>query len=140
MLLRSRCSNLTEEAQMRHHRGVVVSSGLAVVSLIVLLAGVPVAGQAASAGAAAKPYTPPRTALRQPDLQGIWANNNATPLERLKEFGDRALLTDEEVARLQKRADEIFGNGADAAFGDDFFKAALAEDPSAASASSRSFD
>src|SRR5205085_12474171 len=95
---------------------------------------------AAKDKAASTKWTPPRTAFGQPDLQGIWANNNATPLERLKEFGDRALLTDEEVARLQKRADEIFGNGADAAFGDDFFKAALAEDPSAASASSRSFD
>jgi hypothetical protein len=122
------------------HRGLVVSAGLAVALFAVSLAGVKVAGQAAAADGAGKRYTAPRTAAGQPDLQGIWANNSATPLERLKEFGDRALLTDQEVARLQKRANEIFGSGADAAFGDDFFKAALEEDPKAADRSTRSFD
>jgi len=121
-------------------RGLVVSVGLAVVVLFVSLARVPIAGQTSAAAGAAKRYTPPRTEFGQPDLQGVWANNSATPFERLKEFGDRALLTDQEVARLQKRANQIFGSGADAAFGDDFFLAALADDPSAADRSSRSFD
>jgi hypothetical protein len=107
-----------------------------------------VAGQTASAArrtnraaAPANTYKAPRTAAGHPDLQGVWANNSATPLERLKEFGDRAYLTDQEVARLQKRANEIFSTGADAAFGDDFFKAALVDDTAAAAdRSSRSFD
>src|ERR1700737_3675846 len=116
------------------HRGLVVSAGVAARGLFVSLARVPIAGQTA---AGAKGYTSPRTGFGQPDLQGVWANNSATPFERLKEFGDRPLLTDQEVARLQKRANEMFGAGADAAFGDDFFLAALADDPSAANASSR---
>jgi hypothetical protein len=128
------------------YRSLVLSASFAVGALVLSLARVPVAGQTSAAAPAkppaapAKRHAPLRTSFGKPDLQGVWANNTATPLERLKEFGDRALLTDQEVARLQKRADEIFGSGADAAFGDDFFKAALVEDPKAADRSTRSFD
>ena len=125
------------------HRGLFVSATLSVVLLVFSQARALVAAQAAAAAqppGKATTYKVPRTAFGQPDLQGVWANNTATPLERLKEFGDRTVLTDEEVARLQKRADEIFGSGADAAFGDDFFKAALADTSVAGDRSFRSFD
>jgi hypothetical protein len=67
----------------------------------------------------------PRTADGKPDLQGFWANNNATPLERPKELAGRATLTDEEVAAMKKKAHELFGGESDAAFGDSVFLAAL---------------
>ena len=49
-------------------------------------------------------WTPPRTADGHPDLQGFWANNNATPLERPKELAGRQFLTDQEVAAFKKKA------------------------------------
>ena len=56
---------------------------------------------------AAEEWAAPHTADGQPDLQGIWANNSATPLERPEAFGDKATLTDEELADLKRRLEEI---------------------------------
>jgi hypothetical protein len=76
---------------------------------------------------AAQTWTPARAADGHPDLQGIWANNVATPLQRPKELEGRATLTDDEVAVLRKKASELFDNGnSDAAFGDTFFESVLA--------------
>ena len=51
-----------------------------------------------AAGQARDTWTSPRTPWGHPDLQGIWTNVGVTPLERPSEFGERQLLTDEEVA------------------------------------------
>src|SRR5215470_13028229 len=68
----------------------------------------------------------PRAPDGHPDLQGTWIIRTATPLERPKALEGRALLTDEEVATLKARADQIFKNGtSDFAAGDAVFLAAL---------------
>lgn len=43
-----------------------------------------------------------RTPNGRPDLQGIWLNNTATPLERLKDFADRAFFNEEEAREYEK--------------------------------------
>src|SRR5215467_6253879 len=70
-------------------------------------------------------WTVPRTVDGQPDLQGTWANNNATPLERPVELAGKATLTDAEVAMLKARSARLFGGDGDAAFGDQLFVALL---------------
>jgi hypothetical protein len=81
---------------------------------------------AAKAKPAGQTWTPPRAADGHPDIQGFWANNNATPLERPKELEGRQFLTDEETAALKKKAREIFNGEGDAAFGDTVFQTVLA--------------
>jgi hypothetical protein len=68
-----------------------------------------------------------RTPWGHPTLQGIWASNSATPLERPKSLAGRARLSAEEVVALEKAAAELFEGDTDAAFGDSVFEAALAK-------------
>ena len=93
------------------------------VSCACVLAGVLAASTSAFAqtAAPAKPANAPATATQnssrskagaevprlpsgRPDLTGLWDFATLTPLERPKEFGDRAYLTKEEVAAIEKRA------------------------------------
>ena len=57
-------------------------------------------------------------------MQGVWANNGMTPLERPKQFGNRATMTDAELADLKERAQKLI-DGGDAFFGEELFLAAL---------------
>ncbi len=100
---------------MRHHSGFVFAASVAVA----VLGASPVTAQTDG-------WTPPRAADGRVDLQGVWANNAATPLERPDSLADKATFTDEEVAHLRESAQRLFGGGDDAAFGDGVFNAVLA--------------
>jgi hypothetical protein len=92
----------------------------------VVLAGQTSGRDARSKPAAAKSWTAPRTVDGQPDLQGFWLVNTATPLERPKALEGRPFLTDEEVAELTKRAERIFkGGNSDFGGGDAVFNSAF---------------
>ncbi len=99
-------------------------AALVAVAAIVLM--VPVAAAGQGSAPTADDWTVPRTADGQPDLQGIWASDSATPLERPEELADKSTLTAEEVATLRARAAELFNGETDAAFGDSIFRAVLA--------------
>ena len=77
------------------------------------------------AQAASDQWTLPRTPDGQPDLQGVWANNNATPLERPTEWKGKDRLTEAELAELKEAAEQATDGGQDALFGDQLVLAAI---------------
>jgi len=82
------------------------------------------AGTAGSAGQSS--WKVPRTADGHPDLQGVWGDNGATPLQRPKALAGKTVLNEQELAALKEAAAKLFDGGGDAAFGDQVFEAALA--------------
>ena len=75
-----------------------------------------------SKAAATQNWKAARTVDGQPDLQGVWANNSATPLQRPKFLENRSSLTDAEVTALRKKAAELYDGSGDTEFGDTVFE------------------
>ena len=90
----------------------------------VLAVGGGVAPAPAAAQSSAAGWVAPRTPDGRPDLQGVWANNNITPLERPAAWAGRETLGDEELAALRASAANAVGDG-DALFGDQLVLAAI---------------
>ena len=86
------------------HQGLVSIGALVVVIGVVGLAPVLVAGQAPTG--VGDPWTPPRTPWGDPDIQGMWNTQTATPLERPGAFGEREFLSETDVAVLNEKAAE----------------------------------
>jgi hypothetical protein len=57
-----------------------------------------------AASAAAGDYKVPRLPDGAPDLQGVWTNATATPVERSPELGTRRAFSDEEAAAIGRAA------------------------------------
>ena len=78
---------------------------------IVALASMPLAAQGPAVKSAApavkpasKPWTPPKTSWGDPDLQGQWPATANIPMQRPANLGERATLTDEELAQREQQA------------------------------------
>jgi hypothetical protein len=91
------------------------------IAATILLGTVALAGQSTRH---ASSWSVPRTPDGRPDLQGVWANNNMTPLERPPQFAGRATMTDAELAEVKKRAEKMM-DGGDAFFADELILATL---------------
>ena len=94
-------------------------------AVLILFAGGGLA-PALCAEAADDSWIVPRTVDGQPDLQGVWANNNAIPLQRPPEWEGKERLTDSELAELEAAAAAATNSGEDALFGDQLVLAAIA--------------
>jgi hypothetical protein len=76
---------------------------IAVVGGLLKITVVPVAGQAATSSAALK------TAWGEPDLQGIWNQENNTPLQRNPKYANREFFTDAERAEFNRQRAAVSG-------------------------------
>lgn len=111
---------------MRH--GPAGSVCLVLTLLVSATAAVSAQTRAAPNAKPPRPSTTPRTSDGHADLQGIWLNNDATPLERPAALANKPFLSDQEVAELRTRFARLFKSGVDSDFapGDNAFLAALA--------------
>jgi hypothetical protein len=82
---------------------------------LTVLAPLPASAQAprgapAQSPAAPRNWTAPRTPWGEPDLQGTYSNRTITPFERPANVAGREFFTPDEVAALEKRAQEQSGD------------------------------
>jgi hypothetical protein len=81
-----------------------LAAALAPVAAVLLVPGSAL-GQAKPSSRPAN-YQQPKTAWGDPDVQGIWNNVTATPLQRSDDLKDKAALSAQEVAEFEQKAAE----------------------------------
>jgi hypothetical protein len=96
----------------RKHHAIAWTAAAAVALVTQGVAMAQTAGAAPSgrAAAAGKTFAVPRTPWGEPDLQGTYSNRTITPFERPANVGGREFFTPEEVAAMEKRAEEQSGD------------------------------
>ena len=77
---------------------------LALVAMVVTLAGVTFAPNATSRGGAGVKL---RTSWGEPDLQGIWQDPTQTPLQRPPQYANREFLTDAEIKEIDGKREAL---------------------------------
>ena len=109
-----------QSAQEIHMHERIVTSVIIVAALAIGLSGQSPSQSSISAQATVdkSAWSVPRMPDGKPDMQGVWANNGMTPLERPAVWGNRATMTDAELADLKKRAQKLI-DGGDAFFADE---------------------
>jgi hypothetical protein len=98
--------------------------GVALVLLVLLPIYGPIDAQS-TRETGSRSWVVPRTADGRPDLQGVWENNSATPLERPRQLADKPRLSDEELESMKRLAATLFGPDAEATFGDALYQTLL---------------
>ena len=88
------------EASARVRSLVLIGAAIVVVGIAARLTFAPTGDQAPAVGGEASL----RTTFGHPDLQGAWALQTLTPLQRPEEFAGRATLTEEEAAQIEEEA------------------------------------
>ena len=99
-------------------RGVHVFSLVAIACVTLAAAGFQGDRQSSSG------YKVAKTSFGQPDLEGVWSNNSATPLQRPVAWADKEFLTDAEIQKVQQAARQLEQEG-DALFGDELISDTL---------------
>ena len=89
-------------------------AALSIMIAVVLCAPVRILGQASKE--TVKPWAAPRTSWGDPDFQGLWENNSATPMQRPLALAGKQVLSDQELSELNASANEVL-DGGDAVFG-----------------------
>jgi hypothetical protein len=85
---------------------IAVAAGGAVISAPTTTAS---AQAPAASGAMPAPAPPPKTAWGEPDLQGIWTDETATPLQRPARYANQEFFTAAERTELDRLRSEVLG-------------------------------
>jgi len=76
-----------------------------------IVAFVAIAVAAMSTAQAQSKYKVPKNTYGQPDISGVWSNATTTPFERPREFADTLILSEEQAAKVQGRAEDYRAAG-----------------------------